>query len=195
MASLKDTLRLVHEELASRYGKLEIVSVQGVPKGQRVRFVDQGKPVQCVIKVSSAQSHGRISFQVLPDGTFGGGLLDSDLVAVVGPSDPNDQGLVLSMYDQPTLLEAFTANREALKQSGNSQGGQSWLAPFHEEGRGFGASGTGFRARRFGLSLWRRRHQIHRRLSARSTVQSNAGRTQPKPLPRLWRLRESALLK
>ena len=50
MASLKDTLRLVHEELASRYGKLEIVSVQGVPKGQRVRFVDQGKPVQCVIK-------------------------------------------------------------------------------------------------------------------------------------------------
>ena len=57
------------------------------------------------------------------------------------------------MYDQPTLLEAFTANREALKQSGNSQGGQSWLAPFHEEGRGFGASGTGFRARRFGLTL------------------------------------------
>jgi hypothetical protein len=79
----------------------------------------------------------------MPDGSFSG-LSDSDVVAVVAPKDLDSPEWVLSFYSQETLLKAFSANREALRESGNSEGGQSWLAPFHEEGRGFRGIGDGY---------------------------------------------------
>jgi hypothetical protein len=141
---LNEAIKLAHTALSRRYGKLEIISSKGVPRGQRVRFVYEGKPVRCVIKYSSAKSEGRISFAYSPsDDTFSG-LSDSDVVAVVGPSSSDGQDLLLSFYKQASLLKAFKANREALKQSGNSEGGQSWLTPFPVEGRGFRGTGDGF---------------------------------------------------
>jgi len=140
----KEAINLGQQAIRRRYGgELEPISVQGVPAGQRVIFTHEGKPARCIIKFSSAKSNGRISFAPTDDGGFSG-LSDTDFVAVVAPTSPGSAEWLLSFYDQQTLLRAFTENREALKKSGNSEGGQSWLAPFHEEGRNFRGEGDGY---------------------------------------------------
>ncbi|SCB53803.1 hypothetical protein GA0061098_102110 [Bradyrhizobium shewense] len=142
--SQKEAISAAHKAIIRRYGgKLEPISVQGVPAGQRVIFNHEGKPARCVIKFSSSKSNGRISFAPTEDGGFSG-LSDTDFIAVVAPKSLGSAEWLLSFYDQETLLRAFTANREALKASGNSEGGQSWLAPFHEEGRNFRGEGDGY---------------------------------------------------
>jgi hypothetical protein len=142
--SQKEAITRAHEAIVRRYGgELKPVSVQGVPAGQRVIFKRAGKPARCVIKFSSPKSNARISFAPTEDGGFSG-LSDTDFVAVVAPKSLGSAEWLLSFYDQETLLRAFTANREALRASGNSEGGQSWLAPFHEEGRNFRGEGDGY---------------------------------------------------
>ncbi|MET4273253.1 MULTISPECIES: hypothetical protein [unclassified Bradyrhizobium] len=142
--SQKEAITLAQEAIVRHYGSdLEPLSVQGVPAGQRVLFNHEGKRARCVIKFSSSKSNGRISFAPTEDGGFSG-LSDTDFVAVVAPKSLGCAEWLLSFYDQETLLRAFTANREALKASGNSEGGQSWLAPFHEEGRNFRGEGDGY---------------------------------------------------
>ena len=139
--SQKEAITEAQEAIIRRYGgEIKPVSVQGVPAGQRVIFKRAGKPARCVIKFSSPKSNGRISFAPTEDGGFSG-LSDTDFVAVVAPKSPGSAEWLLSFYDQGTLLRAFTANREALRASGSSEGGQSWLAPFHEEGRNFRGEG------------------------------------------------------
>jgi hypothetical protein len=142
--SLREAIILTHKALIRRYGsELEPVSVQGVPAGQRIKFNCEGKPARCVIKFSSPKSNGRISFAPTDEGGFSG-LSDTDFIAVVAPKSLGSDEWLLSFYDQATMLKAFTANRDALKASGNSEGGQSWLAPFHEEGRNFRGEGDGY---------------------------------------------------
>jgi len=137
------SLEQIHAILRARYGALEFIQAKGVAAGQRVRFVDQGEPVSCVIKFSSPKTLGRIAFGVMEDGSFSG-LSDCDRVAVVGPVGPKSRQYQVSYYEQASLLGAWQANRDALKAAGKSEGGQSWLAPWHEEGRGFRGVGDGY---------------------------------------------------
>ncbi|MGY4465894.1 hypothetical protein ACVWWK_001576 [Bradyrhizobium sp. LB9.1b] len=137
------SLEHVHETLRRRYGNLEFIQAKGVAGGQRVRFAEQGRLVSCVIKFSSPKTLGRIAFSVMEDGSFSG-LSECDRVAVVGPVAPKSHQYQVSYYEQSNLLNAWQANREALRAAGKSEGGQSWLAPWHEEGRGFRGVGDGY---------------------------------------------------
>jgi hypothetical protein len=50
---------------------------------------------------------------------------------------------MVSMFDQNTMKEIFDANREAQEKAGMGAL-PSWIAPFHEEGRGARGIGDGF---------------------------------------------------
>jgi hypothetical protein len=138
---------VVHEKLCSRYGPIKTVSGQGIAKGQRVEFQDAGRQVRCVIKTSSG---GRISFSRRDDGTWSG-LSECDRVVVVAPTKLDGDDLVVSMFDQQILRDAFDANLAAQLKAGMSKDVPSWLAPFHEEDRGIRGTGDGFG----GKALWR----------------------------------------
>ena len=143
--SQEDILPIVHGKLRARYGAIEVVSGKGIARGQRVEFSEQGKRVRCVIKTSSS---GRISFGHRDDGTWSG-LSESDRVIVVAPSAFEGKDLVVIMFDQKVLVDAFEQNLAAQKQAG-MENLPCWLAPFHEDGRGPRGTGDGFADR----SLW-----------------------------------------
>lgn len=135
----EEMLSRVHAKLHERYGVCEVISGQGIAKGQRVEFEDDGKRVRCVIKTSS---EGRISFARRPDDTWSG-LSECERVVVVAPAEMKGSDLIVSMYDQKALLEAFEANLAAQKKAGMEKL-PSWLAPFHEDFRGARGVGDGF---------------------------------------------------
>ena len=138
-------LPVVRDKLRSRYGACEIVSGQGIAKGQRVEFEDNGKRVRCVIKTSSG---GRISFGRRPDDTWSG-LSECDRVVVVAPNSINGDDLTVSMFDRRVLLDAFEANLAAQKKAGMEKL-PCWIAPFHEDDRGVRGTGDGFG----GKAIW-----------------------------------------
>lgn len=136
---LGDVLSIVHSVLQRRYGELTFVSGQGIAKGQRVEFDDKGSRVRCVIKTSAG---GRISFGRRGDGTWSG-LSESDRIVVVGPTELEGEDLTISMFGQNVLMDAFEANHAAQTTAGVGHV-PSWIAPFHEEGRGPRGVGDGF---------------------------------------------------
>lgn len=142
---IKDVVPRVHRLLQDRYGELTFVSGQGIAKGQRVEFEDKGRKVQCVIKTSSG---GRISFARRDDGTWSG-LSDSAYVVVVAPTSLDGEDYKISFFDQAVLLEAFEANDAAQTAAGVGHL-PSWIAPFHEAGRGPRGTGDGFGSK----ALW-----------------------------------------
>jgi hypothetical protein len=135
----REVLPLVHGILRSRYGEIDIISGQGIAKGQRVEFDDNGQRVRCVIKTSSG---GRISFGRREDGTWSG-LSESDRVVVVAPVELDGDDQMVSMFDQKVLKNGFEANHDAQQKAGMGHI-PNWIAPFHEEGRGFRGTGDGF---------------------------------------------------
>ncbi|HVA11961.1 MAG TPA: hypothetical protein VNF99_01810 [Stellaceae bacterium] len=134
-----DVLAVVHGSLRRRYGDIETIVMQGVAKGQRVQVVDRAKPFRCVIKRSEG---GRISFDRRPDGTWRG-LSESDRVVIVAPTELDGDDQTISMFEQKVLLDAFEANYAAQSKAGMAHL-PSWLAPFHEDGRGARGVGDGF---------------------------------------------------
>jgi hypothetical protein len=143
--SPEEMLSKAHAILARRYGELEQVRGQGITRGQRVVFHENGKRMRCLIKTSSG---GRISFGRRDDGSWSG-LSETDRVVVVGPSKPdNQESVVVSMFSQKNLMKIFEANYAATKKAGlvDPKGVvlPSWIAPFHEEGRGARGVGDGF---------------------------------------------------
>jgi hypothetical protein len=143
--SPEEMLSKARAVLGRRYGELEEIRGQGITRGQRVVFQESGKPIRCLIKTSS---EGRISFGRRDDGSWSG-LSEIDRVVVVGPSKLNEQeSVVVSMFSQRTLIKLFEANYAATKKAGlvDSKGVvlPSWIAPFHEEGRGARGVGDGF---------------------------------------------------
>jgi len=141
MARLKpeDIMPVVHDRLRTHYGTVEVISGQGIAKGQRVRFEDGGREVTCVIKTSSG---GRISFGRRDDGSWSG-LSECDRVVVVAPTEIDGDELMISMFDRQVLVDAFEANLAAQQKAGMAKV-PSWLSPFHEEGRGVRGTGDGF---------------------------------------------------
>lgn len=135
----EDIMPRVHAKLSSRYGAFEVISGQGIAKGQRIELEDNGRRVRCVIKTSSG---GRISFGRRPDGTWSG-LSECERVVVVAPTRLNGSDLLVSMFDQKVLLDAFEANLAAQKKAGMEKL-PSWLAPFREDDRGPRGVGDGF---------------------------------------------------
>jgi hypothetical protein len=131
---------LVHNALRARYGEITILSGQGIAQGQRVEFTDRGKRVRAVIKTSSG---GRISFARRGDGSWSG-LSETERVIVVGPTERHGDDLVMSEFDKRPIKDAFEANYAAQKKQGMSDDVPSWIAPFHEEGRGARGVGDGF---------------------------------------------------
>jgi hypothetical protein len=134
----QEVLPLVHEILRRRYGVLDLLSGQGIAKGERVKFMMDGKKVRCVIKTSTG---GRISFG-RPNGKWSG-LDDSDAVVIVAPRTSNEDVHYVSMFDQSTLKEVFDLNQAAQMKAGMGDL-PNWIAPFHEEGRGPRGTGDGF---------------------------------------------------
>jgi hypothetical protein len=137
--SSQDLLPVVHTILRRRYGELTVKTGQGVVKGQRVEFSDEGRPVSCVIKTSMG---GRISFGRRTDRTWSG-LSESERVIVVAPTKLHGADQMVSMFDQKVLLDAFEANRAAQEKAGMGHL-PNWIAPFHEEGRGARGIGDDF---------------------------------------------------
>ncbi len=133
-----ELLPIIHNKLRSRYGECRLVSGQGIAKGQRVEFQDGG-PVRCVIKTSSG---GRISFGRRPNGTWSG-LSECDRVVVVAPTILDGEDIMVSMFDQQTLRDAFEANFAAQQKAGMEKV-PCWIAPFHERDRGVRGTGDGF---------------------------------------------------
>ncbi|MDH2382845.1 hypothetical protein [Bradyrhizobium sp. CER78] len=136
---------MVHDKVRARHGACQIVSGQGIAKGQRIEFDEGGKRVRCVIKTSSG---GRISFGRRPDGTWSG-LSECDRVAIVAPTQLDGDDVTVSMFDQQVLKEAFEANLAAQQKAGMEKV-PCWIAPFHEHDRGVRGTGDGFGAR----ALW-----------------------------------------
>src|SRR3954469_20959820 len=110
----EEVLPVVHTILRRRYGDLKFLSGQGIAKGQRVEFEDGGKQVRCVIKTSSG---GRISFGRRGDGSWSG-LSESDRVVVVSPTERYGDNLVVSMFDEKVLRDAFETNFAAQEKTG-----------------------------------------------------------------------------
>lgn len=135
----EEAISIVHSKLRARHGECRIVSGQGIAKGQRVEFDDNGKRVRCVIKTSSG---GRISFGRRLDGTWSG-LSECDRVVVVAPTSLDGDNIIVSMFDQQVLKDAFEANLAAQKKAG-MENVPCWIAPFHEKDRGVRGTGDGF---------------------------------------------------
>jgi hypothetical protein len=135
----EEVIPIVHAKLRARYGECRFLSGQGIAKGQRVEFDDNGKQVRCVIKTSSG---GRISFAHRPDGTWSG-LSECDRVVVVAPTSFEGDNIAVSMFDQQVLRDAFEANLAAQKTAGMDNV-PCWIAPFHEMDRGVRGTGDGF---------------------------------------------------
>jgi hypothetical protein len=128
-----------HEIVRRRYGTVEIHTGKGIPNGQRFEFIDKGKRVRCVAKISTG---GRISFA--KDGKqWKGGLWDADRVLVVAPTKLNGDDYLVSMFDQKVVLGAFNANQQAQEQVKIGHV-PNWLAPFSEKNRGARGVGDGF---------------------------------------------------
>lgn len=136
--SLRDILPRVHEILRRRHGHIEIITGQGIAKGQRVELTDNAQQIRCVIKTSTG---GRISFGHRGDGTWSG-LSESDRVVVIAPTELKGDDRMVSMFDQKVLLDAFEANHAAQAKAGMAHM-PNWLAPFHED-RGVRGEGGGF---------------------------------------------------
>jgi hypothetical protein len=137
--NLEQVLMNAHAALERRYGQLKAISGQGIAKGQRVQFEENGRTVRCVIKTSAG---GRISFGRRADGSWSG-LSESDYVVIVAPTELHGENLMVSMFDQTTLQNAFEANHSAQVKAGIGHV-PNWIAPFHEDGRGARGVGDGF---------------------------------------------------
>jgi hypothetical protein len=113
-ATMRDFGRAVLER---RYGELEpLRGGQGVPHGTRLRYVEDGKAVKCVIKVVEHPA-GRISFPYA-DGTWGA-LSEVDRVLYVRKLPGGQPGqFEAQMHRQKVLLEAFNKNRKAAEAEG-----------------------------------------------------------------------------
>src|SRR5258707_1039199 len=109
----QDVLPAVHAVLERRYGKLKLISGQGIAKGERVEFKLDGRQVRAVIKTRPG---GRISFGRRDEKWSG--LDASDFVVVVAPTAIRNDDHVVSFFDQQSLREAFDANRAAQEKAG-----------------------------------------------------------------------------
>ena len=138
----QDVLPVVHDILRRRYGKLTLLSGQGIARGERVEFTMGGKPVCCVIKTSTG---GRISFGRRDDGTWSG-LDDADVIVIVAPRALDEDVHFVSMFDRDTMKEVFDLNQAAQVKADMGKL-PNWIAPFHEKGRGPRGTGDGFGAR------------------------------------------------
>jgi hypothetical protein len=134
----QDVLPHVWEILRRRYGRLALLTGQGITKGERVQFQLDGKDVRCAIKTSTG---GRISFGKR-DGKWSG-LDDSDFVVIVAPTALHHDDYEVSMYDQQTMRDVFDRNQTAQEMAGMGEL-PNWVAPFHEEGRGPRGVADGF---------------------------------------------------
>lgn len=145
MSDLKrDVLPKALHILMRRCGQLTSISGQGIMRGERNQFLQNGKLRSCIVKTST---HGRISF-----GKGNGkwiGLEDSDFVVVVGPTAAHDPTRMVSMFEKSAMKAAFDANQAAQEKAGKGHL-PNWIAPFHEEGRGARGAGDGFQ----GKALW-----------------------------------------
>lgn len=128
-----------------KYGALEVQTGKGIPTGQRFEFLENSKPMLCVVKVSTG---GRISFARDKD-TWKGGLLDADRILVVAPTKLDGQEFVVRMFDQKVVLNAFEENHKAQKAAAHGHL-PNWIAPFTEENRGDRGVGDGFGSK----ALW-----------------------------------------
>jgi hypothetical protein len=134
----KDLLPAVWKILERRYGKINLLTGQGIIRGERIEFVHDGKLVRGVIKTSTG---GRISFGKR-DGRWSG-LEDSSFVVIVAPTALDQTDHMVSMFDQKTMRDVFDQNDAAQTKAGMGSL-PNWIAPFHEHGRGPRGTGDGF---------------------------------------------------
>jgi hypothetical protein len=110
--------------LERHYGELTSMSGQGVPRGTRFRYVENGKTVTCVIKIS-AHPAGKISFPYT-DGTWGV-LSEVDRVLYVRRSPEQPGQFEAQLHRQKVLLDAFNQNRK-VAEAGGFTNMQAWLS-------------------------------------------------------------------
>lgn len=145
MKSKKDVLPSIRQIIEHKCGPLTSISGQGIMKGERNKFVLNGKQVTGIIKTST---NGRVSFAKHDDGKWVG-LAESDFVFIAGPITESDPTPMVSMFDRKIMLDAFNANQAAQEKDGKGHL-PNWIAPFHEEGRGSRGVGDGFQEK----ALW-----------------------------------------
>ncbi len=131
--------------LKERYGKVELIREQGVQSGARVRFYEDGKRVQCAIKVAENQA-GRIHF-VYDNGQWVT-LSEVDRILYVRRSPERPGQFEVQMHSKETLIKAFNQNRRAAEKGGFTNL-PAWLSPDLETAPRFTGSGFG------GDALWR----------------------------------------
>jgi hypothetical protein len=125
--------------LERRYGELEPVRGQGVPRGTRFRYVENGKTVICAIKIAENPA-GKISFPYA-DGTWGA-LSEVDRVLYVRKPPGTPGQFEAQMHQQKVLLDAFNKNRKVAEAEGFTNL-PAWLSadpakPKRNTGSGFG---------------------------------------------------------
>lgn len=125
--------------LKRRYGAVEPLSGQGVQRGTRVKFTDEGKPIVCGLKVTGGP-RGRISFPYA-DGTWGA-LSQVDRVLYVRLSPEHPGQLEAQFHKQQTLLDAFNKNCHAAEAK-KFTNLPAWLSADHEDAERFIGSGFG----------------------------------------------------
>lgn len=138
ITSLREFGRQVLER---RFGQLEEVRGQGIQRGTRFRFKQNGKTVSCAIK-AAAHGAGRIHFSY-QNGSWDT-LSEVDRVLYVRRSPVRPEQVEAQFHDQKTLLDAFNANRRAAEAQGFTNL-PAWLSADSEGrkrhvGSGFGNS-------------------------------------------------------
>jgi hypothetical protein len=129
--------------LEARYGYVEYVQGQGIPKGSRVSFKEGSESVVCAIKVTTG---GRIHFPY-SDGSWGA-LSQVQRVLYVRRLPTNPSAFEAQMHDAKALLKVFERNLEAARAKGVNHL-PAWLNADFEPGDRFIGSGFGASA------LWR----------------------------------------
>lgn len=157
---------LALSELERRYGRVTDVRGQGLQRGSRVEFVENGKTVTCTLKVA-ASGHGRISFPY--EGGSWGALSQVERVLYVRPSDERLGKVEIQMHSAQTIMDAFNSNRRAAEKGEFSIKLPVWLSADRESGARCVGSGFGAHA------LWKAfLHQGAKPISIPATIDARA---------------------
>lgn len=129
----------VFEVILGKYSEVkDCSSGTGVPKYSRLEWKMGSEVKKAVVKLSSLNSKGRISFPEKDDGSFSV-LHEVDFVIYARPL--SDDAVSVHLYDQADILEAFQVSRAALQAEGGKSGFQIWLSPEKEKATRFAGSG------------------------------------------------------